>query len=83
MVKSVGVTSLQKVHQEIDSAAFSCTVSDECNLLGRHQEFCNLFIKRCFLGNMFALVLGFFAMDQMMMKAEGIVWVQRFAIFRF
>ena len=64
---------LQILAEEIDSAALACRMTDEDDRFRMDKIGCNLFVVRFFLCNMIALVMGFFPMDQMMLKSKWII----------
>ncbi len=66
---------LQILAKEIDSAALACCMTDEGDRFRMDKIRCNLFVVRFFLWNMISLVVGFLPMDQMMLKAKWIKWL--------
>ena len=73
---------LQILAEEIDSAALACCMTDEDDCFRMDKIRCNLFVVRFFLWNMITLIMGFFAMDQMMLESERIIRLNGDFIFR-
>ena len=67
------VVFFQVLREMIDRAALAGAMSNQNDLIRRQQVLCNLFVK-CFLfGNPLALVVGFFLVNEVVVKTERIV----------
>ena len=64
---------LQVARQHLRNIALTGTVTDQYNLLGGCQRDRHLLIKRGLLGNPIAAVVGFLAVDEVVMKMVRIV----------
>jgi hypothetical protein len=73
---------LQIVTEEIDRATLTRCVADEDDGFGMDKIRGDLLVVGVLLGNMITLIVGLFAMDQMMLESERIIRLDGDFIFR-
>jgi len=81
-LKCLRMMGLQILLQEVHRAALARCISDEDDRFGMAKIRGYLLVVGFLLGNMLAFVMGFFAVDQMMLEAKGIIRLDCDFIFR-
>ena len=81
-LKCLRMMGLQILLQEVDRAALAGRMPDEDDRFGMAKIRGYLLVVGFLLGNMLAFVMGFFAVDQMMLEAKGIIRLDCDFIFR-